>query len=133
MALTSIFGLCFMSVCLIKPNWYSLIYSSLQPFQFKIYKYPSNAWFRSRKNCVIFDDNFGLPFKYWSELLGMRLELYKQTEWVIFDMSTSSKCALCCKSIYSWWCKSMHMFVIYLRMKFGMYVCTCVFQLCEGT
>ena len=55
----------------------------------------------SRKNCVIFDDNFGLPFKYWSELLGMRLELYKPTEWVIFNMSTSSKCALCCKTIYS--------------------------------
>ena len=29
LALTSIFGLCFMSVCLIKSNCYSLIYSSL--------------------------------------------------------------------------------------------------------
>ena len=29
MALTSIFGLCFMSVCLIKSTCYSLIYSSL--------------------------------------------------------------------------------------------------------
>ena len=31
LALTSIFGLCFMSVCLIKSNCYSLIYSSLVP------------------------------------------------------------------------------------------------------
>ena len=29
LAFTSIFGLCFMSVCLIKSNCYSLIYSSL--------------------------------------------------------------------------------------------------------
>ena len=35
LAVTSIFGMCFMSVCLIKSNCYSLIYSSLTHMQTK--------------------------------------------------------------------------------------------------
>ena len=78
MAHTSIFGLCFMTVCLIKSNCYSLMYSLLQKLKFYL-----PPWYTHMHNAnVVFHSQITLHLcveSYleiqWKDLIIMQMEI----------------------------------------------------------